>query len=104
MRRLTAHFTLAALLLFAQQGALSHQAWHIQDERAQHSGHQGKQNVAPGLCAFHLMFGTVLGAIGSAPSVIPLATNAVERNVIRLTLSFPYFAIIPASRGPPVPR
>jgi hypothetical protein len=104
MPRAIAPVVLTALLLFAQHGALSHLVEHIQDERPQHSQHRndGNKGSAPGLCVFHIAFGTVLGAIGTTPLTPKFATNAAERSGSFTAHAFPHFAVVPASRGPPV--
>ena len=106
MPRAVAPVVLTALLLFAQHGALSHQVGHIQDERPQHSQRQndGNKSSAPGLCVFHIAFGTVLGAIGSTALPPKFAANVAERSSIFIAHAFPHFAVVPASRGPPVLR
>jgi hypothetical protein len=106
MSRTITHVVLTALLLIAQHSALSHQVGHIQDERPQHSQHQndGKKSGAPGLCLFHIAFGTVLGAIGSTALPPKFAANTAESSGSFIAHAFPHFAVVPASRGPPVLR
>jgi hypothetical protein len=105
MRRLTAYFTLVALLLLAQQGALSHQVGHLQGAQS-HSQHRtdDKKSDSSRLCVFHILFGTVLGVIVAVSSAPKFAANAVERSSVSIAHAFPDFPIIPASRGPPVLR
>jgi hypothetical protein len=106
MQRPFTYLIFAALLLVAQQSALSHQIGHIQDGGSGHSQPQndGKKTPAPGLCVFHIAFSTVLGAIGSAAQTPQVAASAVERGIYSLTYAFPAILVIPASRGPPVLR
>jgi hypothetical protein len=104
MPRYFTRLILSALLLFAQHEALSHQVWHLQNGHVRQSLHQegGKQTSAPGLCVFHLAFGTVLGAIGSASLPPTFAANTVERNLVFAAHNSPQFSVLPASRGPPI--
>jgi hypothetical protein len=106
MPRAITHVVLAVLLLFAQHGALSHQVGHIQDRHPQHSQHQndGKKSSAPELCVFHIAFGTVLGAIGSTALPPKFAANTAESSGSFIAHTFPHFAVVPASRDPPVLR
>jgi hypothetical protein len=96
------YLALALLLLFAQQGALSHQVTHIQDARSDHSREDsGRKNAVPELCVFHAMFGTVLGGIGATPRMPGLNANTIERTPDQVAIQFRRFPITPASRGPP---
>lgn len=106
MPRVITHVVLTVLLLFAQHGALSHQVGHIRDRLPSHLPHQDERSksTAPGLCVFHIAFGTVMGAIGSTALSLKFAANTVESSARIITNAFPHFTVVPASRGPPVLR
>ena len=96
---------LAALLLVAQHGALTHQTRHLQDRLpAQIQQQDQKQkSLHAGLCDFHVSFAQVLGAV-SCDRVPPrIARNAVELSLNHFPSAFPANLVVPASRGPPVP-
>ena len=95
---------LAALLLVAQHGALTHQTRHLQDRLPAHAQeHDQKQKSAhTGLCDFHVSFAQVLGAVSCAKTPLRLAGNAVELSRYHLPRAFPADLVVPASRGPPV--
>ena len=97
---------LVALLLVAQQAAITHATWHARlaggahhsqdttDQPAEHS--QESQ-----LCGFHLAFGQVLGAVGT--STVALDVPALEAEPLGAgARSCVYLASLPPqSRGPP---
>ena len=95
---------LAALLLVAQHGALTHQTRHLQDHLpAQSQQHDdGKQRSQSGLCDFHVAFAQILGAVSLAALPLRLATNGAERGGGLFSHPFPATLVAPASRGPPV--
>ena len=95
---------LAALLLVAQHGALTHQTRHLQDRlppQAQQQDQKQKSTHA-GLCDFHVSFAQVLGAVNCAGIPLGLASNTVEHSLNHLPRAFPADLVVPASRGPPV--
>ncbi len=95
---------LAALLLVAQHGALTHQTRHLQDRLpAQAQQQDQKQKSAhASLCDFHVSFAQVLGAVNCARVPLRLASNAIERSGNHFLPAFPADLVVPASRGPPV--
>src|SRR5271165_5947661 len=95
---------LAALLLAAQYGALTHQTRHLQDRLpAQTQQQDQKQKGAhAGLCDFHVSFAQVLGAVDCATIPLRLASNTVERGGNHFPRAYPADLVVPASRGPPV--
>ncbi len=95
---------LAALLLAAQHGALTHQTRHLQDRLpAQTQQQDEKQKSAhAGLCDFHVSFAQVLGAVNCAKLPLRLASNTVERGNNHFPSAFPADLVVPASRGPPI--
>ena len=95
---------LAALLLAAQHGALTHQVRHLQDnlpvQSQQHD--DGKQSSQSGLCDFHIAFAQILGTVSSAALALRIAANTVELSTNNFPPAFPANLVVPASRGPPV--
>ena len=104
LKRGLLQIALAALLLAAQHGALTHQVRHLQDNLPAQSQQQdgGKQNSPPGLCDFHVAFVQILGALSSALLPLRIVANTVERSINYFPLAFPANLVVPASRGPPV--
>jgi hypothetical protein len=102
-RRNLLNLAIAALLLFAQYGAVTHALSHVHAgkpaQSQQHDG--GKQSSSSVACAFHASFAEVLGAVGSC-GFSPLAAAAVEAPVpLQLSSAFAPRLLIPDSRGPP---
>jgi hypothetical protein len=97
-------FLLAALLLIAQHGALSHQLRHLHDRLpAQTQQQDDKQKPAhTALCDFHVSFAQLLGAVDCAALPLPLAESTVERHGNHFPPAFPADLVVAASRGPPV--
>ncbi len=104
LKRGLLQMVLAALLLAAQHGALTHQVRHLQDNLPVQSQQQddGKQKPQSGLCDFHVPFVQVLGGVGSVAPPLQIAGNAVESGFNHLPLAFQANLVVPASRGPPV--
>ena len=104
LKRGLLQIALAALLLVAQHGALTHQVRHLQDNLPAQSQQQddGTQKSTSGLCDFHVAFVQILGAVSSTLLPSRIALNAVERSVNHFPLAFPADSVVPASRGPPV--
>ena len=79
MRRALSAFAFV-LLLFAQQAALTHAAWHVGEDLAvaHHDGKE-KKSFQGSLCDLHGLFNQVLGgAKGAALSVVPQDIPAVR--------------------------
>jgi hypothetical protein len=100
-RRFTAFFCVF-LLLFAQQAALTHAAWHAQLEHESHPAQQHDDASLQGeLCALHGAFTQVLGGVHSdaarveAPIAVVNAIAGPTDRGISITLR------APRSRGPP---
>lgn len=92
------------LLLIAQQGALSHAAWHAGGgaQAAHHTdGHPDSPAEQENLCGFDLAFSQLLGgAQGVALSVTfvaPVAERIHDLAAARVCTA----ALFPKSRGPP---
>jgi hypothetical protein len=112
-KRTILNYLCVFLLLVAQQGALTHQVWHLHDylpahEQHDHAGaaheHSGGKTPSPQaeLCVFHAAFGSLFaGGCAAQPTLAPagltdwLAAPAAVRHV---TPS----AVTPPSRAPPV--
>jgi hypothetical protein len=94
---------LAALLLAAQHGALTHQTRHLQDRLPAQAQQQNEnqKSAHAALCDFHVSFAQVLGAVSCAKIPLRLASNAVEQSGSHVLPAFPADLVIPASRGPP---
>ena len=104
LKRGLMQIVLAALLLVAQHGALTHQLRHWQDRLpAQVQQQDDKQKSAhTGLCDFHVSFAQILGAVNCANPPERLATNSVEHHGNHFPRAFPADLVVAASRGPPV--
>ena len=105
LKRGLIQIVLAALLLVAQHGALTHQLRHWQDrlpERAQQQQDDKQKAAHSGLCDFHVSFAQILGAVTCAQLPLRLAANTAEHHVSHLPRAFPADLVVPASRGPPV--
>jgi len=99
---------LCALVLFAQQAALTHAVWHSAAGQAaqQDDAHAYEHEPAParlaGLCAYDAAFGLVLG--GACATVAVALPNApVTQAALPPPDAFsPVDALTPRSRGPPI--
>src|SRR5450759_4015593 len=92
LKRGLLQIVLAALLLAAQHGALTHQLQQQNDS---------KKTTHAGMCDFHVAFAQILGAVNSAAPPLQIAGNTVESGFNHLPLAFPANRVVPASRGPP---
>ncbi len=103
LKRGLLQIVLAALLLAAQHGALTHPVRHLQENLpVQSQQDEGKQKPQSGLCDFHVTFIEILGGVSSAAPPLQIAGNTVENGFNHLLLAFPANLVVPASRGPPV--
>jgi hypothetical protein len=104
LKRGLLQIVLAAVLLAAQHGALTHQVRHLHDNLPAQSQQQddGKQKSQSGLCDFHVAFVQILGALNSELLPLRIATNAFEHGPNHFPPAFPSDLVVPASRGPPV--
>jgi len=103
LKRVFVHLACMFLLLFAQQAALTHAAWHATHKSppVQHEGN-GKASFQGGLCNLHVAFSQVLGGASAcalppraAECFIPRAEHRERSH--HAAVSLPFF-----SRGPPV--
>ncbi len=97
---------LAALLLAAQHGALTHSYRHWQQGPAtaqteQHDG--GHKSSKVRLCDFHCSFAEVLGVAVSSAIFLCVVAQSVEWGTDFLSPPHNARHLVPASRGPPVP-
>jgi hypothetical protein len=102
-RRTLLNLAIAALLLFAQYGAVTHALSHVHaGQPAQSQQHDGGKQSSPSVaCAFHASFAQVLGAVGSC-GWSPLAAAGVEAPAQpRLLSAYAPRLLVPLSRGPP---
>ncbi len=97
-------FSLIALLLFAQQEALTHQAGHILDHTAlqsQELDQVGTKHSHSSLCDFHAAFDGVLGAVYSAIVAPCVVSQQFERDIALEPLVFSALTLIRGARDPP---
>lgn len=107
LRCIAFRWVLAALLLFAQQGALTHALSHAGGHAHEPSAHVGDDEsggraAVSGQCAFDLVYSQVLGGMHTGYTLHVAATDPVAHAAIvaqprGTTASVPY-----DSRGPPV--
>ena len=95
----------ALLLLCAQQGAVTHEIWHVAkgDAQAQWSAtgqksHDSKRNR---LCDLHSALGTVLGAVATIAAPAPLEPCAEFSFLAAASRAASVSLLAPFSRGPP---
>jgi len=99
---------LCALVLFAQQAALTHLVWHAAAEHSAQGEVEARahdQTPAPklaGLCTYDAAFGQVLGgAVAAVPAAAP--APAVTQAALHPHGAYTAAdALTPRSRGPPV--
>ena len=100
-RRTLIHFGFALLLLFAQQVALAHAAWHAFDPASEHRQEQGDASFQGELCSLHGVFGQLLGGVQSDAPELAVAPNVAADAAHAPVLRFVLFTELPRSRGPP---
>ena len=93
LKRGLIQMVLAALLLVAQHGALTHQLRHWQDRlpaRAQQQQDDKQKAAHSGLCDFHVSFAQILGGVTCAWRPIrPSTTPAIFPGHFQPISSFP---------------
>jgi hypothetical protein len=89
------------LLLFAQQSALTHAAWHASEHAPTHHENQGDASQGK-LCGLHGAFGQVLGGMQAAAAHQPVSERIAETIEHRPGACVFLELQVPLSRGPPV--
>ena len=112
IRRLTLRLILAALLLVAQQAAVTHAVWHAHDSLAGHVhdtelnddlGHQHDEHSSEAqFCGFHAAFGQVLGVAAGNAAPLAVLRLDVERVSEPQRSCSHVESVPPQSRSPPV--
>ena len=99
MKRTLLQLACVLLLLFAQQSALTHAAWHA------HERHPAQQDsdvsFQGGLCDLHIAFGAVLGGANAAPPQHPLPDRLDQHIAQRPPAHAVVTPLTPRSRAPP---
>jgi hypothetical protein len=90
------------LLLFAQQVAVTHAAWHAHGKPPAQQENKGKGSFQGGLCSLHAAFSQVLGGVQATPLQHSAQDGTAERIAQRPNLCHVVEALTPLSRGPPV--
>jgi hypothetical protein len=95
-------FIYVFLLLFAQQVALTHAAWHAREHTPAHQTGKGDASLQGDLCGLHGAFSQVLGGAqtGAVQLAIPLGVADAIPPYSGLYVALRLHA--PLSRGPPV--
>lgn len=93
-------FVCIFLLLFAQQSALTHAAWHAGQQQIQLDS-KDKVSFQGSLCDLHAVFGTVLGGAHASP-VHQAAQSCIEERIAQRPRPLLFTTVpTPLSRGPP---
>ena len=101
VQRILARIVFILLLLFAQQAALTHAAWHASQATHAPAHEDGKASFQGGLCDLHHAFGQVLGGVqaAAAPCMPRTAVDDIAPAYADAGCIQPFLA--PLSRGPP---
>jgi hypothetical protein len=96
------HFVSIFFLLFAQQGAFVHAAWHARQQAPVQHQDQGKASFQGDLCGLHGAFSQVLG--GVQPTAVH---HSVPQRIDKAIAHRPGACVVlelhvPHSRGPPL--
>ena len=104
MKRVFPGLACIFLLLFAQQAALAHAAWHAQGGRPAKHERKDNASIQGGLCDLHGVFNTVLGGVNAHPA-LDVARERTDERIARCAQTA-FFSDVPnpLSRGPPVPH
>ena len=100
MQRVVLRLACIILLLFAQQSALTHAAWHAKQTAPLEQENSGKA-VHGGLCDLHHAFSQVLGGVQAAMSVCFVHARAVDLQYPCLYSPGILALLPPLCRGPP---
>ena len=102
MKRVFLQFACIFLLLFAQQSALTHAAWHAHGQPPAQHDSKDKASFQGGLCDLHVAFSQVLGGVQATPAHLSVRDSVTERIAQRPRLCGFIETLTPLSRGPPV--
>jgi hypothetical protein len=100
-RRYVLHFVCILLLLFAQQAALTHAAWHAGQNSGTHEGRHD-ESAQGAFCSLHVAFGEVLGTIQPASPPVALVPAVAEHLAAAALDAARIVLHLPPARGPPV--
>lgn len=103
MKRVFLKLACIFLLLFAQQSALTHAAWHAHGQPPVEHDSKDKASFQGGLCDLHAAFSQVLGGVQAIPVRHSVRNGVAERVTQRPRLCGFVETLTPLSRGPPVP-
>ena len=101
-RRSFTRFIYIFVLLFAQQNAFTHAAWHAQEHPPAHHEGDGDASFQGGLCGLHGAFTQVLGGVQTAEKHHPCTQIDAETIEHRPDAQVTLELHVPLSRGPPV--
>jgi len=80
VKRVSLRLACVFLLLFAQQSALTHAAWHAHGQvPAQHHDGEDKASFQGSLCSLHVVFSQVLGGVHTTTLQPPAPEHFVEQ-------------------------
>ncbi len=100
-QRLATAIACAFLLLFAQQSAFMHAAWHAGDHGATHHKNKGDASFQGKLCGLHGAFSQVVGGVQPGTVQQPFLRCAVVATDYRPNALVVPELHVPLSRGPP---
>ena len=101
MQRVVLRLACVLLLLFAQQGALTHAAWHAKSSTPAEQGSSGKASFHGGLCDLHHAFSQVLGGVQAAVPVCFAHPRGLAQHKPCLYSDGILSLSLPLCRGPP---
>ncbi|HXM82884.1 MAG TPA: hypothetical protein VN929_13270 [Burkholderiales bacterium] len=96
----------AFLLLVAQQGAITHEIWHVakagsHTDWSAGSGQKSPDSKKNRLCDLHSALGTVLGAVTGVVAVAPPLAAPQSSFIASESPAASVSLLAPPSRGPP---
>ncbi len=100
MSRKLVHYLCILLLLFAQQAAYTHAAWHAGEQGERHDRPHDTSFDAK-LCDLHGAFAQVLGALPGSPTSLPDVPPCDEQVSVPAAACVVPPVPVPTSRGPP---
>jgi hypothetical protein len=102
VKRVFPQLVFVLLLLFAQQAAFTHAAWHAHDQHPAQHDSKDKVSFQGSLCDLHVAFSAVLGMAHASPVHHAAREGTDERIVQRPHVLRVAESPTPLSRGPPV--